>query len=194
MKWSQPADRRVVAAVVATFAEPADGLYAKLLPLSERQWQQSLFWLDASGLALYFLDRIESLGLLNTLPPSIVQRLQQNLADNGQRSASMLEEFLDLNAAVQKAGVDFCNLKGFTLSPDSCPNPALRCQLDFDFLVDGKHRGLCRELRAQRGYVLRGATPSVLEFKTDTARLATIGDLYKISQQRSIEIHFAFDP
>ncbi len=193
MKWSQPADPRVVEAVIAAFNEPTDGLYALLLPISARQWERSFYWLDASGMALYFLDRIASLDLLGTLPHCILDRLQQNLIDNRQRSASMFEEYLELNAAFQQAGIDFCNLKGFTLSPDSCPDPALRCQLDFDFLVDGAHREACRSVLEQRGYVLRGSTPSVWEFKTDTTQLADIANLYKTRPQRSVEIHFTFD-
>jgi hypothetical protein len=193
MKWSQPADPRVVEAVISAFNEPTDGLYAQLLPISERQWERSFYWLDASGMALYFLDRIESLDILGTLPRSVVKRLQRNLIDNRQRSASMFEEFLELNAAFQQAGIDFCNLKGFTLFPDSCPDPALRCQLDFDFLVDGAHRDACRPILERRGYVLRGYTPSVWEFKTDTTELANIANLYRTRPQRSVEIHFAFD-
>jgi hypothetical protein len=45
----------------------------------------------------------------------------------------------------------------------------------------------------QRGYILRGSTASVWEFKTDTTELADIADFYKPRPQRSVEIHFAFD-
>jgi hypothetical protein len=193
MKWSQPADPRVVEVVIAAFAEPTDGLYALLLSISAQQWQRSFFWLDASGMALYFLDRMTCLDLVGALPRCVVDRLGQNLQDNRDRSAAMFVEFLELNSTFQKAGIDFCNLKGFTLTPDSCPDSALRCQLDLDFLVDGRHRDMCRTLLEQRGYVLHGSTSGVWEFKTESTELADITQLYKARPQRTVEIHFAFD-
>ncbi len=191
MKWSQPADPRVVEAVVAAFREPTDGLDAVLVPLSAAQWERSFYWLDASGMALYLIDRLQELNLLWTLPPAIRMRLQWNLADNRERSASMFREFTVLNRAFQAEGIDYCNLKGFSLPPESCPDLNLRTQLDFDFLVDGADIDRCRALVEQMGYVLRGATTIVWEFKTAGDELANIADLYKPKEQRCVEIHFA---
>ena len=191
MKWSQPADRNVVEAVVAAFCEPVERVRARLLSLSARQWERSYYWLDASGMALYFLDRLKSDGMADTVPVSVIARLEQNFADNFERSASTFREFAELNLALQGAGVDYCNLKGFTLAPDSCPDMALRCQLDIDLLVDGGQLELCRELLESRGYALRGSTNTVWEFKTERDDLPKIADLYKPKQQRCAEIHFA---
>ena len=88
-------------------------------------------------MALYFLDRVESLHIENALPAATLERLRGNLADNRQRSSTMLVEFASLNQSFQRAGLVYANLKGFSLSPESCPRPELRCQLDFDFLIDG---------------------------------------------------------
>ena len=121
MKWSQNADWRVVEAVVTAFSKPDDGLYALLLPLSLHQWERSYYWLDASGMALYLLRQLENLDLLDTLPRQVRTRLKQNYADNRLRSTSMFQEFVELNSAFQAAGVDYCNLKGFTLAPISLP-------------------------------------------------------------------------
>jgi hypothetical protein len=82
-------------------------------------------------------------------------------------------------------------LKGFTLSPDSCPDPALRCQLDFDFLIDGKDLELCRRLLAERGYERVAATAATWEFKSGCSELASIEDFYKPKQQRCVELHFS---
>ena len=191
MKWRQPADREVVEAVVATFRAPPGDLDRLLSPLSLRQWVRSYHWLDASGMALYFLARIESRRLQGSVPAAVLARLRQNLADNCNRSIAMFSEFAELNSVVRAAGIDYCNLKGFTLSPDSCPSPALRCQLDFDFLVDGRHLEICRAVLAQRGYILRARTAKVWEFKTDSDRLADIADYYKAKPQRCVEVHFS---
>ena len=191
MKWSQPADRNVVEAVVATFCEPVERVRTLLLPLRARQWERTYYWLDASGMALYFLDRVKSDGMADAVPASVIARLEQNFTDNRDRSANTFREFAGLNSALEQAGVEFCNLKGFTLSPDSCPDMALRCQLDIDLLVDGRHLEQCREVLVGRGYALRGSTNTVWEFKTERDDLPKIADLYKPKQQRCVEIHFA---
>ncbi len=193
MKWSQKADPRVVDAVLSVFSQPDDDLYACLLPLSSRQWEQSLYWLDASGTALYLLERLENLDLLGTLPHQVRRRLGQNLKDNRMRSACMLDEFLEINQAFQAAGVVYCALKGFTLAPISCPDPALRIQLDLDFHVESKDLPACQQILAGRGYVLRTQTGRTWEFKTESLTLAEISELYKPREQRSIELHFG-DP
>lgn len=190
MKWSQPADRRVVEAVVASFREPVEGLHELLSALSLRQWEQSYYWLDASGVALYFFSRVQDLALADTIPSATWARMKQNLADNKIRSASMFREYVDLNQAFQQQGIDYCNLKGFTLYPESCPDSTLRYQSDFDFLVDGEHLEACHSILSKRGYVVRGSTSTVREYKTDGHQLADIADLYKTKQQRCVEIHF----
>ena len=172
MKWSQKSDPRVVEAVLSAFSQPDDDLYARLLPLSVRQWEQSFYWLDASGMALYLLKQLEELNLLGTLPQQVHSRLRQNLADNRLRCASMLGEFLELNCAFQAAGIEYCALKGFTLAPVSCPDLAFRTQLDFDFRVDAKDLDVYRQILTDRGYVLRAASKTTWEFKTNSKTLA----------------------
>lgn len=192
MKWRQPADRRVVQAILSLFREPlAPGAEAALRGLTLRQWQKSYHWLDCSGLALLFLTRAEALRLTHTLPTPVLARLRENIADNKLRVQSMFTEFTALNTLFTEAGLLYSNLKGFTLCPDSCPDPALRCQLDFDFLVDGADLARCREILEALGYTLRGQGPNVLEFKSHSDQLAVIADLYRPRAQHCVEIHFS---
>jgi hypothetical protein len=194
MGWSAKVERRVVEAVIPVFNDSVDSsnrLQQLLSSVSYRDWVRSYHWLDASGLVLYFLARLESLRLLGALPPDTLRRFRQNLADNRARTASMMTEFVALNQSFKRAGIQFCNLKGFTLSPDSCPDPTQRCQLDFDFLVDGSQLELCRQILAQTGYELVGSTNTVWEFKSGASDLARREDHYKAKPQRSVEIHFA---
>jgi hypothetical protein len=191
MKWSGRANKQVVEAVVAAFHDSAEISAHRLSRLTARDWQRSYHWLDASGMALYFLDRVESLHIQDALPAATLERLRGNLADNRQRSSTMLVEFASLNQAFQRAGLVYANLKGFSLSPESCPRPELRCQLDFDFLIDGTQLDLTRNILSKTGYELIAATPDVWEFKAGTDELTRITDHYKWRPQRCVEVHFA---
>ena len=191
MKWSAHADRRVVEAVIATFHDSAEESYGRLSGFRYRDWLRSYHWLDASGMALYFLDHVERLQIQTALPVATLARLRQNREDNRTRSATLFAEFIALNQAFQQAGVGYANLKGFSLSPASCPDPTLRCQLDLDFLVDGNQLDVCRQILARTGYALSGATNTVWEFRAGASELANMKDHYKAKPQRSVELHFA---
>jgi Uncharacterised nucleotidyltransferase len=191
MKWRQRASRNVVEAVVAAFRDPAEASLRRLWEIRPHEWKQSYHWLDASGMALYFLHQLESLRLETVLPATTLSRLRSNLADNRERSSAMLAEWASLNQSFQAAGLSYANLKGFTLSPESCPRPELRCQLDFDFLVDGAQLNLYRDLLRETGYELVAATPDVWEFKAGSSEMVNVNDHYKVRPQRSVELHFA---
>jgi hypothetical protein len=191
MKWSEPADVRVVEAVVAAFRDSAERSRERLSAISQRDWVRSYFWLDASGLTLYFLNQLETLAIKDSIPVATLERFQQNSADNRVRSSAMFAEFASINQEFHAAGVDYANLKGFTLSPESCPHPALRRQLDFDFLVDGSHLDICRKILVEDGYVLTAATKKTWEFKAGITEPGSMKDFYKFTPQRSVELHFA---
>jgi Uncharacterised nucleotidyltransferase len=194
MKWRQPADRRVVEAVIATFRDPAEESRQRLAAIRERDWVRSYYWLDASGLALYFVDRLETLCIQDAIPVATLGRLKQNLADNRVRVGAMFAEFASLNQAFRDVGVDYVNLKGFTISPESCPDPVLRRALDFDFLVDGSRLDICKEILEDRGYMLAARTPKNWEFKAGATQIGGMKDFYKSNRQRAVELHFASAP
>ena len=108
-------------AVLLSFCDPLPAEYARLLHLSRKEWENLLHWLDTSGLALYFLNRVEELGLLETLPLPVIARLQQNLADNSKRLEGMIAALAEIQRRFQAAGLAFAVLKGFSLWPISVP-------------------------------------------------------------------------
>jgi hypothetical protein len=191
MKWRAPADRRIVEAVVAAFRDPPERAHDRLAAFEQRAWARSYHWLDASGMALYLFDRLQTFGIEDALPAPTLERLRQNLADNRRRTTAMFWEFVVLNRAFREAGVRYANLKGFTLAPESCPDPTLRCQVDFDFLVERDQLPLCRELLAGAGYQRTAATPTTWEFRAGNSELVRIEDHYKVRPQRAVELHFA---
>lgn len=103
---------------------------------SKREWEHALTWLDLSGLAIYFVDRIRSLNGPNTLPNDVQADLEKRRADNELRTRAILREFHVLTDSFTQARVNYAVLKGIALLPDYCPDPALRTQYDHDVLVD----------------------------------------------------------
>src|SRR5579859_5816270 len=97
------------------------------------QWEGALSWLRRSGLALYWWSRIRSGQAESAVPETIRGRLDDDFQENRARLAAMTEEFRTLLRLVEGAGIPYVVLKGFALTPEYCPDPALRNQYDFDF-------------------------------------------------------------
>jgi hypothetical protein len=162
---------------------------AILRNLTAKQWQPLLNWLDTSGLALYFLDRISDLEVCTMLPPSVLARLQQNLADNQARTRAMMIEWTALHCEFQRAGISYATLKGFSLWPISVPRPELRSQLDLDFLVAEDGAAQARRILEEMGYRLHAISHQSWEFKSARQAPPTLKGLYGAKPQSSIELH-----
>lgn len=191
MRWSVSVDEGIADAVIAVFSNSSSHARERLSAFSQRDWERTHPWLIASGMTLYFLDRLQSLNIENALPTATIAAFRQNLADNRKRHDSMMAEFIAINQAFTRAGVLYANAKGFTLSPGYCPDPTLRSQLDFDFLVHEKDLEPCRDILTLMGYVQSVATASAWEFKSRSSAVIRTEDHYKPSPQRRVELHFA---
>ncbi len=172
-----------------TFCDPLPEQYALLWQLSTREWPTLLHWLDTSGLALYFLDRVHELQLNDLLPHMVMARLQRNLIDNTERMRGMIDESISIHSEFQSANLSYATLKGFSLWPHSVPKPQLRSQLDLDFLVAEESVEQARRLLERRGYRLHAISGRSWEFKTPTVAGASLKDLYKNTPSRCVELH-----
>jgi hypothetical protein len=179
------------AAFLRIFAEPDCLPQERLSHLPAHEWQRLLPWLDESGLALYLFAYLEATGQRNLLPATIYTRLAQNLHDNTERNNGLLAETIAINHAFAHGGVSFASLKGITLSPESVPDSALRCQLDLDFLVATEHVAIAAKVLERFGYTSHCISGDTWEFKAGDATVASIKNLYKAKPQRSAELHLA---
>lgn len=182
-------EERIREAVLLSFCEPLPAHCLQLESVSEKEWKPLIKWLDISGLALYFLDRMTELQLGSMLPPSVLARLQQNLHDNTERTRGMIAESIAIQQELQQAGLSYATLKGFSLGPYSVPKPELRHQLDLDFLIAEKSAPDARRILEKRGYRLHAISGRSWEFKMNERACISLKDLYKNSPSRSAELH-----
>jgi len=164
-----------------------------LRDLSGRDWNKLLHWLDTSGLALYFYDRLRELDRINLLPRAVRERLEQNLSDNTERMRGMLAELDAIQQDLLRAGVGYAVLKGFSLWPHSVPHPRLRSQLDIDFLIAVSGIEKAIQVLKDRGYHLFAHSGNSWEFKKGQMREASLKTLYKPVRYGCVELHVAAD-
>ena len=176
-------------AVLLIFCDPLPEQYARLWYLSDNEWQQLLHWLDTSGLALYFLDRVLELQLNDLLPRAVMARLQQNLIDNTERLRGMVDESIEIQREFQSANLSYAILKGFSFWPHSVPKLQLRSQLDLDFLIGENGISQARQVLERRGYRLHAISGRSWEFKTHHIPEASLKDLYRNVPHRCVELH-----
>lgn len=181
-------------AVLLLFCEPPPARCVQLASISAREWKQLLSWLDTSGLALYFLQRITDLQLQCWLPDTVLERLGRNLSDNTARTQDLMQETAEICRRLLQHQVPFALLKGFSLFPESVPRPELRSQLDLDLLIEAPDAILARRILEDRGYALKVISGRTWEFITPGDHRNSINDLYKISSARAVEVHVLAGP
>jgi hypothetical protein len=164
-------------AAMSLFCDPLPECCLRLTMLRKSEWKSLLRWLDVSGLALYFFDRVVELQMSSILPAAVLARLQNNLRDNTQRMRDLLSEFSDLHEAFQRAGLSYATAKGFALWPDSVSRPELRA----------------REILEARGYHVHAAGGKSWEFKANEIAGLSLRDLYTPSRYRCVELHLEED-
>jgi hypothetical protein len=177
-------------AVIAVFQDDsAEHLRGRFAPFVNRDWVRSKVWLHTSGLALYFLARARTLGIDDVMPVWMLQELESNHTENCVRTQYLFDEFVKINVEFQRAKLSYANLKGFTLSPRSCPDPTYRYQHNLDFLVSRRDAERCRQALQRQGYQLAAIFHDTLEFRAGPTEVSSMRDLYKARAQRSLEVH-----
>jgi hypothetical protein len=177
--------------ISALRAEPDFSKLYLLRSCSESQIQRLLVWLDQGGLALYLFNRLEQQEVLGALTPGFRQSLERRRKANCERTGDMLNEFSRVNQALNDRGIRYALLKGFTLTPEFCSDPALRSQSDIDLLVAPESVPDAIHALRTCGYTLEGVTPSG-EVCLATPLRHVPGrrdDIYALQRHRQIDIH-----
>lgn len=190
---SQTRPLRLKQAVFASFREPASLVRMGLEEFTLNDWDRAKYWLGVSGLALYFLDRLASLGINDSIPDSLSEQLHKNLASNQNRMAWFYEESAAVDLKLRNLGIDFAFLKGLTLPPESVTEGALRDQTDIDILVRERDVRGVEKCLGQLGYKLDAISGSTWEFKGGESAAFTFKHPYEIPRERLIEVHVLAD-
>lgn len=181
--------QQVRSAALKSFCEPFPGQCEPLRELSPGEWKKLLRWLDLSGLALQFFDRVAELRLEELLPEPVYARLRQNLQDNAVRTSDILVESTAIHQEFQREGIQHALLKGVSFWPNSVAKSELRLQFDIDFLVSEDCAEGARDILLRRGYRLYSATRTCLEFKRNEKPGLTLQETYRHTGSWAVEIH-----
>lgn len=158
---------------------------------SPRDWTRALPWLDASGLALYFLNRVELSDGSSVVPPSILSRLRQNREDNRERNRAFTEEMRSINQSFHARGIEFAVLKGSSLVPEYCLAFELRQQCDLDYLVPENDIYRASNILRRMEYSRVQGAPGSYTFARSPGRLPSRHSMYKAGLNYSVELHTA---
>ena len=131
---------------------------------SAREWRDVLRWLDASGLALYFLRRLERSKRTDAVPEHLLMELHKRQRNNRERTSRMKATFELLNRRFRDAGIMYAVLKGYSLIPNYCPDASLRLQSDLDYLITRNSKDAASRILADQGYLRRPETGEEVQF------------------------------
>ncbi len=157
-------------------------------------WDAILSWLRRSGLALYWWSQLKSSGKAKAVPEKICNQLDNDLRENTSRLCAMQKEFQEIILLLEHSEVPYAVLKGFALVPEYCPDPALRSQYDFDFLVSADSLPRLDKSLRDRGFIQklehRSYNPAVYFHSAREPVLPnSLDNIFSPELHRPVEIH-----
>lgn len=171
--------------------QPHSDALDRLARFTAREWQAAYFWLDSHGITLTLADRLRA-NPAAKIPAPVRARFEANLRDNADRCRDMLEHFAAVNRRLESAGVVFAVEKGFALCPEYWTEPALRLQLDLDYLIEPGAAPVVARLLAEFGYQRTPRAEREWGFETAPGAVLPHDALYQPSASRFLEFHFPF--
>jgi hypothetical protein len=176
-----------------SFSDGVDGSQISLSGFSLREWERTFRWLDNANLALYLLRKLRDTNDDRKLPPAVISRLEKNYSKNRLRVDEMASQFDVVNERFRQSGVHCAVVKGFSLSPEFCPDPCLRQQSDLDYLVDEQSLPVAQEVLAELGYFVKSHQTSTewVFSKGATSLPSTSCEQYETKGRYVIELQSA---
>jgi len=184
---------RLKEAVLASFHEPAPSVEVRLREFTANDWQRAKYWLDVSGLALYFLERLETLGIESSVPEEFVCQLRTHRDENRERTVSLFSEAVVITEALRQKNIECVLLKGVTIPLESVRDFSLRNQMDLDLLVRESDARRVESYLSEFGYSLDAISGSTWEFKAGPSGTSSLKNLYQVRPERALEVHLAPD-
>lgn len=178
-------------AIVASFALDSHAARMRLASFEKADWLSVLWWLDISGMALYFYRRTVEIGADQLLPPVVTAGLTERLINNQERMQSLRNEAQAFAGWLEGGNVPYALLKGVTLTPHSVQESALRCQTDLDFLVPDRFADQAWHYAQRLRYRLYAKSRNTLEFRAGASRPPDLANIYSVTTQRALELHLA---
>jgi hypothetical protein len=183
--------KELATAIVQSFSQSAPR--ALLSRFSDSDWRSVDTWLNTSGMALYFLHRLKESGCEGSIPKAVLADLEMKAQQHKEQVDEQFAEFTAIVGLFQEHGLPFAVQKGYSLVPDYTPDPTLRLQMDFDFLVSSEAVGACNQLLLARGYELiflwSDAYQGEWKFRKGETGYPTLSDLYRPKGEFTVEIH-----
>ena len=164
-----------------------------LCRLTEAEWNTALAYCDRMQLTLALArDRGE-------FPPWIRKRIDRNLADNARRFEQVKAAYFEIAGALERAGIDFLVLKGFTQVPRFVPDAKPRVQYDIDLFCPQQSVYPARDEAVRLGYEpLPGHDQLPLDHLPTMIRKTGWkwrGDYFDPEMPLSLELHYRlWDP
>jgi hypothetical protein len=155
-----------------------------------REWKRVELWLNDSGLAFYFLQKLKDTNVSGAVPTAVQSGIERNFASNQARVEAMSVQFHALNKRFDSAGIRYAVIKGFSLVPQFCPHASLRYQADFDYLVDEDSLCAAQRILIEAGYRSRNSLSSKETiFITPGAKPLRGDEQYSPQAPHAVELH-----
>jgi hypothetical protein len=184
-----PLARVLKEAIVACFSDTGSDAAHRLSGFNEADWESALWWLDISGMALYFFEKVRRLNVQEMIAPGVEAALLRRLQRNQIRMRALHQEAAVLACWFRGGRVAYALFKGETLTPDSVQDSTLRCQTDLDLLVARRDLALAIHYIHRLGYKLHAKSGNTLEFRAGSPSLPDMNNIYSVHAQRALEVH-----
>jgi putative nucleotidyltransferase-like protein len=185
-------NRKLAAAIIGCLRlSGASYDFGQMARFSPLDWERTTGWLDHAGLTLYLLERLRDCGASEVIPPQVLARFEQNLADNKCRVDHLLYETGCINEKFDQAGVQYVVIKGFSLWPEFCSNPYLRTQCDLDYMIARQSLRSAQDALLELGYEgRRRSATQEFTFERPLQRVPSQFDSpYKLQTTPMVELH-----